>query len=477
LSVTHELQGRLHPLAVLVYARRFIGASIVPLVVLLFSAGTRVLVPLLAVALFVGLPLAVLSWWRFRYRVRGGRLELHSGVFSRSVRTIPLERVRGIDVTEPFAHRLLGLVKVEIEAAAGGDARNAELSLAAVSRGQADELREALLGAGSGVVERAEAAPIYQATPGLLALGGITSVSYLLAPAAIVGVVLNLADDVPGDFVESVVEGAADRFPTDALGLTLVGVAAVGVVLVAAAVGSLLVDWDFTLRDEGERLGASRGLLTRRAVHLDKDRIRGADVRDTPLRRPIRLASVTAIAAGLRGRTGGTTLAPVLRSESVPTLLRDVDSSAPDPSAPLAAHPVAARSRRLVRALSLPLALLAVAAVFGVLWAVIVAAALMAAAVPLALDRHRQLGHAFDGRRLVLREGTLRRRWSEVDPDGIVSFDLRSSPGQRRAGLATLTVHLGQGAASRRALDIGEDQADELLSRVHPRLLGPFLPS
>jgi putative membrane protein len=248
-------------------------------------------------------------------------------------------------------------------------------------------------------------------------------------------------------------------------------------VLVAAAVGSLLVDWDFTLRDEGERLGASRGLLTRRAVHLDKDRIRGADVRDTPLRRPIRLASVTAIAAGLRGRTGGTTLAPVLRSESVPTLLRDVDSSAPDPSAPLAAHPVAARSRRLVRALSLPLALLAVAAVFGVLWAVIVAAALMAAAVPLALDRHRQLGHAFDGRRLVLREGTLRRRWSEVDPDGIVSFDLRSSPGQRRAGLATLTVHLGQGAASRRALDIGEDQADELLSRVHPRLLGPFLPS
>jgi putative membrane protein len=477
LSVTHELQGRLHPLAVLVYARRFIGASIVPLVVLLFSAGTRVLVPLLAVALFVGLPLAVLSWWRFRYRVRGGRLELHSGVFSRSVRTIPLERVRGIDVTEPFAHRLLGLVKVEIEAAAGGDARNAELSLAAVSRGQADELREALLGAGSGVVERAEAAPIYQATPGLLALGGITSVSYLLAPAAIVGVVLNLADDLPGDFVESVVEGAADRFPTDALGLTLVGVAAVGVVLVAAAVGSLLVDWDFTLRDEGERLGASRGLLTRRAVHLDKDRIRGADVRDTPLRRPIRLASVTAIAAGLRGRTGGTTLAPVLRSESVPTLLRDVDSSAPDPSAPLAAHPVAARSRRLVRALSLPLALLAVAAVFGVLWAVIVAAALMAAAVPLALDRHRQLGHAFDGRRLVLREGTLRRRWSEVDPDGIVSFDLRSSPGQRRAGLATLTVHLGQGAASRRALDIGEDQAAELLSRVHPRLLGPFLPS
>ena len=42
-------------------------------------------------------------------------------MFSRSVRTIPLERVRGIDVTEPFVHRLFGLVKVDVEAAAGGE--------------------------------------------------------------------------------------------------------------------------------------------------------------------------------------------------------------------------------------------------------------------------------------------------------------------------------------------------------------------
>jgi putative membrane protein len=474
MMVAHELEGRLHPLAVFVYARRFIGASILPLLVLLFSAGTRVLVPLLAVVLFVGLPLALLSWWRFRYRVSGGRLELHSGVFSRSVRTIPRERVRGIDVTEPFAHRLLGLVKVEIEAAAGGDSRDAELSLAAVSREQADELREALLGAGARAAEAPEAEPLYRATPGLLALGGITSMSYLLAPAAIVGVVLNLADDLPGDFVESAAERAADRFPTHPLGLVLVGVAAVALVFAAAAVGSILVDWAFTLRDEGERLAASRGLLTRRAVHVDKDRIRGADVRDSPLRRPLRLASITAIAAGLRGRTGGTTLAPVLRSESVAALLRAVDPAAPDPSGPLVTHPRAARSRRLLRALLLPLAGLVLAAAFGVPWAVAAAAALTAVAVPLALDRYHQLGHAFDGRRLVLRGGTIRRRWSEIDPDGVVSFDLRSSPGQRRAGLATLTVHLGQGAGSRRALDLGEEQATALLLRVRPQLFEPF---
>jgi putative membrane protein len=465
-----ELEGRLHPLAVLVYARRFVGASIVPLVVLLFSAGTRVLVPLLLVALFVGLPLAILSWWRFRYRVSGGRLELHSGVFSRSVRTIPLERVRGIDVTEPFVHRLLGLVKVEIEAAAGGDSKQAELSLAAVSRAQADELREAVVGAGAGAPEAAEAEPLYRATPRLLVLGGITSMSYLLAPAAIVGVVFNLADDLPGGFVERAAEGAADRF-----GVALVAAGAVALVLVAAAVGSLVVDWAFTLRDEGERLGATRGLFTRRTVHLDRDRIRGADVRDTPLRRPLRLASVGAIAAGLRGRTGGTVLAPVLPAGDVPALLRAVDPAAADPGTPLVAHPPAARSRRFVRALPVPLLLVAAAA-FGPIWALAAALVLVALAVPLALDRYRQLGHAFDGRRLVLRAGSIQRRWSELDPGAVVSFELVSSPGQRRAGVATLLVHLGQGAGSRRALDLGEEQAAALLERVRPELFEPLLP-
>lgn len=471
------LEGRLHPLGILVVARRFVGVSMIPALALFLSAGTRVIVPTVLLALLVGVPLAILSWWRFRYRVAAGRLELHSGFVSRSVRTIPLERVRGIEVTEPFLHRLLGLVRVDVEAAAGGG-EAAELSLAAVSRAQADELREALLGPARAVGEQevAEPPPLYRATPGLLALGGVTSLSYLLAPAAIVGVVLNLADDLPGSFVEQAAEAAADRFPTSAVGLVLVGVAAMAVILAAAAAGSLLVDWDFTLRDEGERLAAARGLLTRRLVHLDRDRVRGTDVRDSPLRRPLRLASVTAIAAGVGGRSGGTLLAPVIHAEELPALLRAVDAAAPDPAAPLEAHPRVARSRRLVRALALPLAGLVLAAVLGAWWGAAIALAALAVAVPLALDRYIQLGHAFDGRRLALREGSLRRRRTELDPDGAVSFELRSSPGQRRAGIATLTVHLGQGAGSRRALDLGEEQAAALLAEVRPQLFEPLLP-
>jgi putative membrane protein len=471
-----ELHGRLHPLAVVVIARRFVGASLLPAFVLLLSLGTRVVVPLLLAVVVIGVPLAVLSWRRFTYRVAGGRLELRSGVLSRSVRTIPLERVRGVDVSQPFLHRLLGLARVEVEAAAGGSGKSAELSLPAVSLAEAERLRAALLGAAP--VERAEveeAWPLYRATPGRLALGGVTSMSYLLAPAAIVGVVVNLADDLPGGLVERAIDAGVDRVPTEPAGIAALVAGAVALVFLGAAAGSLLVDWDFTLTDDGERLTAVRGLLTRRVVSIDRDRIRGVDIRDTPARRPLRIVAVTAIAAGLRSRTGGTTLAPVLPASETVALVRAVDPGAPDPGTPLTLHPPAARSRRFVRALALPVVALAVAVAFREPWAIAAALVLLLSAVPLALDRYRQLGHRFHAGHLLVREGSLRRRWSELDPDGAVAFDLRSSPAQRRAGLCTVTAHLGQGAGSRRALDLGEQQAAGLLAELHPALLRPLL--
>ena len=457
-------------------ARRFIGASLLPILALIVSAGFRVVLPIALVLLLVGVPLAVLSWWRFRYRVGDGRLELQSGVLNRSVRTIPLDRIRGVDVTEPFVHRLLGLVKVDVEAAAGGRSK-AELSLAAVSREQADQLREAVL-AGPRVAageEAVEARSVYRATPRLLVLGGLTSMRYLLAPAAVVGVVFNLADDLPGGIVDRASEAVADRFPTNALGIVLVVALGIALVVLAAIAGSLLVDWRFTVRDEGERLAASRGLLTRRVVHLDRDRIRGTDVRDSPLRRPLRLSSVNAIAAGLRGRTGGTALAPVIHNAELPRLLRAVDPEAPEPTAALLDHPSASRRRRLVRALALPVLALAILAALGVFWAALAAVALVVLALVVGLDRHRQVGHRFDGRRLALREGSLQRRWSELDPDAAVAFEVTSSPGQRRAGVCTLTLHLGQGAGSRRALDLGDEQATALLAQLRPQLFEPLL--
>jgi putative membrane protein len=470
---TAELTGRLHPLAALLLVRRFIGASIIPLLALLVSLGTRVLVPLVLAAVFVGLPLALLSWWRFTYRVGGGRLEVRSGIVQRTTRVVPLDRVRGVDLTAPFVHRLLSLVKVEIEAAAGGG--EAEISLAAVSRREGEALRQLLLGGAAAADDEAEPTPLYRATPGLLALGGVTSGRYLLAPAAVVGVLFNLADDLPGSVMERATDAVVDRAPNDALSIAVAVAVGIALVLLLAVGGSLLVDWGFVLRTDGDRLTAERGLLTRRIVSIDRERIRGLDVHDSPLRRPLGLASVKAIAGGVKGEGGRTTLSPVVAADELRPLLRSVDPTAPDPASPLNSHPRSARARRFTRALPLPLLVTAVGVVAGWWWLVAAGVALTVVAVPLAADRYRQLGHRFDGRRVALRSGSLLRRWSELDTSGIVSFEMRRSPAQRRAGLATVTLHLGEGAGTRSAPDAGEDQAGALLAQLDPRLFAPLL--
>jgi uncharacterized membrane protein YdbT with pleckstrin-like domain len=138
-------------------------------------------------------------------------------------------------------------------------------------------------------------------------------------------------------------------------------------------------------------------------------------------------------------------------------------------------HPRAARARRLTRALPAPALVTVVALALGWWSVAVISIVLTVAAVPLALDRYRQLGHRFERQRLAVREGSLQRRWTELDPAGIVSFDLRRSPTQTRARVATLVLHLGEGAGSRRALDLGDEQARTLLAELNPRLFSPLV--
>ncbi|MGI8479557.1 MAG: PH domain-containing protein, partial [Gaiellaceae bacterium] len=318
---------------------------------------------------------------------------------------------------------------------------------------------------------------LYRATPRLLVAGGLTSGRHILAPLAVLAVVANFADDLPGALGERILESAANRTPTDALGITVLVATVILLALVLAAAGSVLTDWNFELRDEGDRLLAQRGLLTRRAVAIDRARVRGLDLLDSPLRRPFGLVGIRAIAGGIQGgRSGRATLAPVIAKADAHSLVRALDSLV-DPDALLERHPQAALTRRFVRALSMPVALVVVASALEWWWAVAALLVLALAAVPLARDRYRQLGHLFDGRRLTARSGSVQRRRASLDSGAVVSYLVRQSPLQARAGLCSIVFRVGQGAGSRRVLDCSEEQARVLLAELDVPLFAPFVAS
>ena len=82
------------------------------------------------------------------------------GLLSRSVRTVPNDRIRGVEVEAPLLHRLFGLVRVRIDAAAGAvNGKDEELVVDGVPRAEGDRLRTAVLTHRTTDTPRADGAP------------------------------------------------------------------------------------------------------------------------------------------------------------------------------------------------------------------------------------------------------------------------------------------------------------------------------
>ena len=111
-------------------------------------------------------------------------------------------------------------------------------------------------------------------------------------------------------------------------------------------------------------------------------------------------------------------------------------------------------------------------------WAVAVALAVVTGAmVPVGRDRYRALGHAFVNGRIAMRSGSLSRSHTLINPATVASYHVSSTPFQRRAGVCTLTAHLGRGAPARSAVDLSGAQAASLLLAAEPSLMREFVES
>jgi putative membrane protein len=469
--LTRPQPRRLDPRAWIVGAFREFLALIAVAMTALFLGGFGTGVLFALVALGFGLAHQVVHWLTFSYTVHADRIELRHSFLRRSVKSIPLDRIRGVDVTASPAHRLLGVAVVRIDAAAGGRADRDEGVLNAVSRREAERLRALLLPG-----DRVEEQVIARARRSWLRYAPLSG-AYLLTPFALagsaIGTLYNLGDEF-GLISSGTMTHLGDRVVDlpRALVLSVIGLLVLAMPLASVLVFALL-NWDFTVRADGpDAVVAERGLLTRRTVTLERRRVRGVELRDNPLERRAGVVRLTALVTGLGDVDHRGTLFPTAPREAALDVAADVTGRL---SAPLKRHPRAARARRLTRAVGPPLALAALAAWTGPLWLSVLAALAAVAALPLALDRYRQLGHAFDGSLVTVRSGSLMRRQQIIDHRAVVGWKIRQSLFQRRTGLVTLTVAAGAGEGAYDALDVAQADAVALAEAVTPEWVRPFL--
>jgi putative membrane protein len=425
--------------------------------------------PTTVVTLAVGITLlsllwAALTWWRFSYAIGDTSVVVTRGLLSRSVRTVPIDRVRGVEVEAPALHRLFGLVRVRIDAAAGPvAAKDEELVVDGVSRAEGDRLRGRLLarrvpaGAPTGPDGEGRAPePEEEFTrfdPRWLRYAPLVG-GYLAVPLAGVGALFRVLDEVPDRWKPDL--GEPDLPGTSAV--LLVVLAAVVLLVAGSIVGCAVVNWRFRLVRRGGSLIAVRGLVTRRHTELEIDRIRGWSISAGLGMRLAGAARASALVTGLGDAARRGQLLPLGPRQTAWALAaRLVD----DPGR-LSPHPPAARRRSVVRACALGLLVLLAGAVLTPLqgwWPLLVAgAALTALGVPLGLARYAALGHTAGSRSFAVRSGWLVQEHTVLQRRAVVGWQVRQTVVQRRSGLVTVLACVGAGRGGYAAVDMAASE-------------------
>ncbi|MCT9929536.1 PH domain-containing protein [Planotetraspora sp. A-T 1434] len=512
--------ARLSPLVLLIDPIRMLPSLFLPLMGVLVAGGfSPTSFGWAAFGVAGSVLYAVIRWVTFTYSVTADRVELTRAFVGRSVRTIPLERIRGVDITTPPLHRLLGLAVLKIDTGAGGG--DAEGELDGLTMGEAERLRAVLLSrgpaalphpqgslardhagsdmpsnigsnAGSGAGPGVPAFPagttaahvpipaahvpeqVHARVPRSWLRYGPLSGAYLLTPFALaagaVGLVFQWGDEL--GLTERNVRRAVEWVWAHPVLPVAVVVVLVLAMPLAGGIAYAIFNWDFSLRSRDGYLIAERGLVTRRAVSLELRRIRGYELVDGLIERWVGVVRLWAVVTGLGDSQTRGQLLPVTPRKFAAAVASEVIGPL---SAPLRPHPPRARRRRLFRAVAPWLVTAAVALALG--WAVVTLAALALAAVgiPLGLDRYRSLGHAYDGTRLSVRSGSLRRAQAVVERRAIVGWTVRQTLFQRSSGVLTVVAGVGAGSGGYLAIDTGEAQGVEFAAEVTPDWIRPFL--
>lgn len=435
--------SRPHPLSVVVLVGGFITANIWPIGVVLIAGGGGI--GFETIGLGVGIAtvgFGVLGWYMTSYVVTDESVDYRSGVFNRQARSIRLDRIQQVAVSQPVLARVVGLAVVQVsEASADGNIEIRYLGL-----DMANELTEQLR-----ALARARESSDEPTAPDAVPP----------PPPAVVRVFqlelrelvrYQLAVSVPPVLVVAPV-AVCGAIAFGSLGATGIAVAVVlGVVGTIAlpalsALSAVLQHGDFVLDRSGSALRAESGLLSRREVEVRPDRVQTVTVSSGPIARRLGLHEVRFSAATGKSIGDGasvTHFAPAITTDRVPAVVQGSIDLEPVFGRELESVSALTVRRQLVRSgfaflvigvpISVGLVLLHPVAVvpFVLAW--------VAGSVVYARRRFARLGVSLDDYRLVARRGVLQHHETQIGLANVQSVGVRASFFQRRLGLADLQV-------------------------------------
>ncbi|WP_086618799.1 PH domain-containing protein [Erythrobacter tepidarius] len=454
-------------LGVVLGALGSIRSAIIPAIAIAFSGiggGDRI-----GMALGVGIAAAVigtaaswLGWRRLTYTIGETDIRVESGLFSRSARSVPFERIEDVSLEARPLPRLLGLVTVKFETGAGG---GDDLVLQYLAASEGERLRRL-------VRERHDEQPAARTPAGAVPAGGEDEVLFTMGPArlvtfglfefslavfAVLGGALQYVDNITdidvwnADFWYRWLKQQGSTIAAlgpyaQAIGALagLVGLIVIGFVTGVARTG--LRDWGFTLTLSARGFRRRRGLLTRTDVVIPAHRVQGLVIGTGPLRYRFGWHSLSFVSLAQDSESESHVVAPFAKMEELAPIVAAAGFCLPD--AGTVWHRASKRQRTDKAVLgSAPFVLAAIpVAIFAPpgLFLIPLGAALVTVAANL---------YAWEFRRFALGETQIIASSGFLSPTSRIatrrklhSVEIAQGPVARRRGYAT--VHLGLAGGS-----------------------------
>jgi len=477
-------ERRLHPLSFVFDIAGQVRQLVVPGLVVLVGAGSAGFGWQAWLMVFV-IPYAIVAIVRsltFRYRFDPGELVITSGLIFRNERHIPYGRIQNIDAVQNVLHRLVRVVEVRVETG-GGDEPEARMRVLPLSA--LEEMRERVF---AGRAARAGRQPtpatdVRQETqperrtllalrPRELMLAGFIDSRGLIIVGAAFGLLWEVGlfdptiDFVFGENVSSrglirqavraLFGGGSPSIGRMAI-LALAFAAFVLVIRLLSMCWSLIRLWGFRLDRIADGLRAEFGLITRVMATIPLRRIQTVTVRESPLHRLFKTASIRVDSAGGDGAEGAAkreSLAPIIARADLPGLLAEV---LPDVDvAGVTWCPVDPRGFRRALKSSLVLATFLTVPFILMLqwWTFAWAAVLVVWAWVHSRLYVKHLGWAVGDRAVLFRSGWLWRELTVARFNKIQAVTLSESPFDRRARMASVGVDTAGAADASHGVDI-----------------------
>lgn len=470
--MSEEASRRVHPATIAIGMFKSAPSALV-IVPALYAASTKFgLLASVAMVLAVLVLVAFvtwLGWWHLTYRLTDDAFVIESGIFQRSRREIPLERVQDVSFEQKPIARLIGLALVKIETGGGGED---EAVLDSVTLAEAQRLRLALrrLPTAAREVDDAEAGRIvFAMSAARVLLYGLFNFS-LVWIAGIFAMLQAIDQTIDLDWkqIVGVAQGEVRSHLTIVAGLVALLVALV-LGVVAGVVRTFVRDFGFRLDERGARFRRVRGLLTRSEVVIVKARVQLALIRRAPLRGRLGWASLEMqTLGGSDDKSGRQAMAPFARADEVAQVIE----AAGLPAFESGALTSVSRGHILRTALRHAVPLLVVIGIAGIflplLW---FGLALLPVPVGVALLQRRHHRYGLRETSVQVARGVLSQRDWIVPYGAVQVVAVRRTWLQRRLGVATVLVDTAGAASWTRPdiADVAEPIAFELAQTLAAR--------